>query len=300
MRTRARRTRRRLEEIASTATLGGLFLSMFKVGLIGFGGGYAVIAQIRALVVHQRRWMSDREFSAGFVLGQTLPGTVAGNVASYVGLRLRGWRGAVVSICGFVLPSMLLMILLAILYRHLRYLPSTDLLFHGLNAAVVAVVFVTAWRMARNAVFKPWQWIVGIVSCTVVAFFGATVLEVVLISGVVGIFLDAFAEKQLYRLRVLRTIANRRRRRIAARLKVQRRSRRYHERYFAGISLTRTLADERVRKAAEEARKRTIKPVSKSVLPLLVTSPAALLAKFGILVLLATIFFRVGAITFGG
>jgi hypothetical protein len=63
MRTRVRYGRREIERISRTATLGGLFLSFFKIGLIGFGGGLAVISQIRALVVNTRRWMTDQSSS---------------------------------------------------------------------------------------------------------------------------------------------------------------------------------------------------------------------------------------------
>ena len=159
MRTRVRYGRRRVERISRTATLGGLFLSFFKIGLVGFGGGLAVISQIRALVVNQRRWLTDQEFAEGFALAQSLPGTNAGNAATYIGLKLRGWRGACVSLPGFILPSMLMMIGLAILYRHLRVLPDTDRLFHGLNAAVVALIVVThaqdlARRMSRSFALK--------------------------------------------------------------------------------------------------------------------------------------------------
>ena len=115
MRTRVRETRREIERIANTPTLGGLFLSFLKIGTVGFGGGLAVISQIRTLTVQQRRWLTESDFASGFALAQTLPGTAAGNVATYVGLRLRGWRGAGASIAGFILPSMLMMIVLAIL-----------------------------------------------------------------------------------------------------------------------------------------------------------------------------------------
>src|SRR5882762_8243436 len=110
MRTRVRDTRREIERIANTPTLGGLFLSFLKIGTVGFGGGLAVIAQIRTLVVQQRRWLTDQEFTSGFALAQMLPGTSAGNIATYAGLKVRGWRGAGAAIAGFILPSMLMMV----------------------------------------------------------------------------------------------------------------------------------------------------------------------------------------------
>jgi chromate transport protein ChrA len=249
VRTRARYGRRELERVARNATLGGLFLSFLKIGTVGFGGGLAVIAQIRALVVQKRLWLTEYEFAEAFALAQSLPGTSAGNTASYIGLRLRGWRGACAAMGGFILPSTLMMVLLAILYRHLRALPDTDRLFHGLNAAVVALILVTAWRMGRNTLDQRWQWILAVLSCLTVAIFKATVLEVVLAAGLVGIYMDSFAEKQLQRLRRIGTLAARRRARIRTR-RAQRRRRRAQVKThdFYGGYLTRALADERERR----------------------------------------------------
>jgi chromate transporter len=284
---------------------------MLKIGLVGFGGGLAVVSQIRALAVRQRHWLTEQEFAAGFALGQSLPGTAAGNTATYVGLKVRGWRGASVAIAGFILPSMLMMIVLAILYRHLRYLPDTDYLFQGLNAAVVALVIVTAWRIGRNTLGKPWQWVVAVLACMVVAFFSATVLEVVLAAGLVGIFIDSFAEKQLRKLAQLQGVKSRRKR-IAARMTLQRRRRKNRETHFVGGYLTRAIAEERLRQLALEvedveptaaktdgpAQTKSREKNQRSAVLLGLSMP--IFAKFALLLLLATIFFRVGSITFGG
>lgn len=323
MRTRVRDTRREIERIANTPTLGGLFLSFLKIGTVGFGGGLAVIAHIRTLAVLQRRWLTEQEFAPGFALAQTLPGTAAGNVATYVGLRLRGWRGAGVALSGFILPSMLMMIVLAILYRHLRYLPDTDRLFSGLNAAVVALIVVTAWRMGRNTLVKRWQWLLAVSACIVVSFFSATVIEVVLAAGLIGIFIDSFAEKQLRKLGQLQGVASRRKR-ISARLTLQRRRRRIRATHFVGGYLTRAMAEERVRRAAmakrmtapeetvtteidvaaEEAKDQQATPDPKGstkrgyLIVFGVSMP--ILAKVALLLTLSTIFLRIGSITFGG
>jgi chromate transporter len=311
---RARYGRREIERIAQTATLGGLFLSFLKIGTVGFGGGLAVIAQIRTLTVQKRGWLTDREFVEGFALAQSLPGTSAGNTTTYIGLKLRGWRGACVSLAGFILPSMLMMITLAILYRHLRALPNTDRLFHGLNAAVVALVVVTAWRVGRNTLNKQWQWVAAVASCLAVALLGATVIEVVLAAGVVGIFIDSFAEKQIQKWRAARSVSSRRRGRIVARIISQRRERRArHREAFVGGYLTRALADERVRLASKTVEeeghaegdgggdgggKSSSHGKLYSVGALGVAMPV--LAKLGLLFAISVIFLRMGAITFGG
>jgi len=277
MRRRVRVTRRQIERISRTATLGGLFLSFLKIGLVGFGGGIAVLAQIRALTVLKRRWLTDSEFAEAVALSQSLPGTSAGNSVTYIGVRLRGWRGAAVAMSGFILPSMLIMIGMAIVYKHVRTFSGTQQFFHGLNGAVVALILVTAWRMGKNILTKRWQWLLAIGAFLAVAILDATVLEVVFAAGLVGIYIDSFGGKQLQRLRNLRTIVTRRRKGVRARLATQRRRQK------------ETLAREEERKETE---------VFRSVGLFLLGMPVA--AKLGLLLTLSAIFLRMGSVTFGG
>jgi chromate transporter len=277
MRRRVRFARRQIERISRTATLGGLFLSFLKIGLVGFGGGVAVLAQIRAVTVRKRLWLTDSEFADALALAQALPGTSAGNSVTYIGLRLRGWRGAAVSMAGFILPSMLIMIGLAIVYKHIRAFPDTQRFFHGLNGAVVALILVTAWRMGKNILTRRWQWWLAVLSFLAVATLDATVLEVVLVAGLIGIYIDSFAETQLKRLRNLRTIA-RRRSRVRARLAKQRRRRR----------------DTKEEPAPEPEASTTLRSLS----VLAVAMPLA--AKLSLLFTLSAIFLRIGSVTFGG
>ena len=297
MRRRVRVARRRIEKISRTATLGGLFLSFFKIGLVGFGGGIAVLAQIRALTVRHRRWLSDFEFAEGLALAQSLPGTSAGNSVTYIGLRLRGWRGAVVAMCGFILPSMLIMIGLAIVYKHLRTFSDTQRFFHGLNGAVVALILVTAWRMGKNILTERWQWILAVSAFLTVAILEATVLEVVFAAGLIGIYIDSFGKKQLQQLRSLRTIVMRRRLRARTRLTKQRRARKpqFFRNYLSSRfnELPQGSTDEQVEQEPEESTT-TLRSVGLFALGL------PLFAKLGLLLTLASIFLRMGSVTFGG
>lgn len=288
---------KRLKRLSETASLGGIFLSFLYIGITGFGGGLAVIAQIRVMAVRRRRWFTEHEFAEAFALAQSLPGTSAGNAVTYIGWRLRGIGGACVAMAGFILPSMLMMILLAIGYRHLRQLPDMDRLFHGLNAAVVALIVVTAWRMGRNTLTKPWQWYVAVFACLAVVFFSATIIEVILASGLIGIYIDSFAERRWQRWRRIRRLAARRRERLA---ELERKS-------FVGGYLTRAVADERVRRALHEDEEETEKDDTAQTPPgtrlrsvAFVLAAMPVLAKVGLLATLSMIFLRIGTVTFGG
>jgi Chromate transporter len=125
----------------------------------------------------------------------------------------------------FILPSMLIMIALAIIYKHVHSFSETERFFHGLNGAVVALILVTAWRMGKNILTRRWQWLLALLAFVAVAVLNATVLEVVFAAGLIGIYVDTFGEKQWRRLRSFRSLAARRRAGIRVRMAKRRRRR---------------------------------------------------------------------------
>jgi chromate transporter len=193
---------------------------------------------------------------------------------------------------GFILPSMLIMIALAIGYKHVHNLAGSERFFHGLNGAVVALILVTAWRMGKSILTARWQWLLAVLAFLAVAILSATVLEVVFAAGLIGIYIDSIAEKQLRRLRNLRTLVARRRTRIRTRLAKRRRTQRqnvfrsYLSRRFNGQPL-----EEREDESEEST---TLRSVSMFALAM------PLIAKLGLLLTLSTIFLRIGTVTFGG
>ncbi|PYS37424.1 MAG: hypothetical protein DMF71_18595, partial [Acidobacteria bacterium] len=308
IKTRARFEHRRLKRISRTATLGGLFLSFLKIGLTGFGGGFAVLSHIRNIVVLQRGWLREHDFVEAVALGQSLPGTSAGNAVTYVGFRLRGWRGAAASLFGFVLPSMIIMIVLAIFYNSFRALPKTEQLFHGFNAAVVALIAVTAWRMGKHTVSTAWQRILLGLAFIAVVFLKATVVEVILLSGLVGIGIESFRERKFTRLERIRGFAARRQQRIRTRLGFGKAK---PHRFFGGY-LTEAMAEERLRRMSEMrvAQPEESEYAANDSLEIEEDGPNSsraiflvalpVVAKLGLALSLAFIFLRIGAVTFGG
>lgn len=307
IKTRAKFERRRLRIISRTATLGGLFLSFLKIGVSGFGGGFAVLSQIRHLVVLERRWLNEHDFVEALALGQSLPGTAAGNAVTYIGFRLRGWRGASVSLTGFILPSMFMMIVLAIFYDRFRALPNTEQLFHGFNAAVVALIAVTAWRMGKHTSSKNWQRILIGLSFAAVIFLKATVVEVILIAGLIGIGIESFAERQKPRIERIRGFATRRQQRIRQRIVARRRPAKPH-RFFGGY-LTEAMAEERLRQLTElrvtqpdedDDERKDDEPGNGLPIRSIFLPAIPFLAKLGLALSISFIFLRIGAATFGG
>ena len=111
-----------------------LFGSFLRMGITAFGGP-AMIAYIRKMAVVQKKWLDAESFQDGVALCQTIPGATVMQMAAYIGLRVRGVRGAVVSYIGFGLPAFLLMLVLSFAYARAHTLPAVVSVFSGLQCS---------------------------------------------------------------------------------------------------------------------------------------------------------------------
>lgn len=141
----------------STATLNGdhlprkLFWSFFKIGTFTIGGGYAMIPMMEEELVNKRKWLSQEEFLDLLSVSQAMPGVFAVNMATSVGHRLFGKRGAVISIIGNIAVPICIILLLAIFFRHFRGNATMEKIFWGIRPAVVALIAAPVFRMAKTA-----------------------------------------------------------------------------------------------------------------------------------------------------
>ncbi len=117
-----------------------LFWSFFQIGLLSFGGGYAALPLIQDQTVLLHPWLTLKEFADVVTLSQMTPGPIAINAATFVGLRVSGLAGAACATLGFVCPSLIIVLLLAVLYYKYRSLRLMQGLLGGLRPAVVALI----------------------------------------------------------------------------------------------------------------------------------------------------------------
>lgn len=117
-----------------------LFLSFFQVGLFTIGGGYASLPLIQDQVIELHSWLTMAEFTDVITISQMTPGPIALNAATFVGMRLGGIPGAVIATLGCILPSCVIVLLLAYFYFKYRNLNAIQGVFSGLRPAVVGLI----------------------------------------------------------------------------------------------------------------------------------------------------------------
>jgi chromate transporter len=139
---------------AGSISLGRLLLAFLKIGSIGFGGGMAVIALMEQEFVRKRRLIPLDEFAHSVGLGQVL-GAFAVNVAIFIGFRLFGVAGALLSVGAFLAPSIALVILLSDLYFRYHAVPALQIAVAGLAPVVIALILDAGWSIGRK-VLRSW------------------------------------------------------------------------------------------------------------------------------------------------
>lgn len=117
-----------------------LFRTFFKLGLFTFGGGYAMIAQIRETVVQEKQWLTDEELLEVIAIAESTPGPIAINLATYVGCKRRGIRGSAAATLGVVLPSFLILYTISLFLDAFLANRYVAWAFTGIQCAVAVLI----------------------------------------------------------------------------------------------------------------------------------------------------------------
>ena len=127
-----------------------LFWTYIKIGTFTLGGGYAMLPLIEREVVDKNHWLDGKEFLNMIALAQAAPGLIAVNSAIFIGHRLAGWKGVVACVLGATLPSIIMILLIAMYLTRFKDLPAVEAVFKGVRPAVVGLIAATVIRLLRK------------------------------------------------------------------------------------------------------------------------------------------------------
>ena len=127
-----------------------LFLCFAKIGLFTFGGGYAMVALIENACVEEKKWITHDELMNVTVIAESTPGPIAINCATFVGYKLKGFWGAVVATIGVVLPSFVIIYLIALYFNRFLEIPLIANAFQGIKIAVGIIILDAGINMFKK------------------------------------------------------------------------------------------------------------------------------------------------------
>lgn len=174
-----------------------LFLTMFKIGMFTFGGGYAMIALLENEFVAKKKWLEKDEFLDVAAIAESTPGPIAINAATYIGYKNAGVIGSIISTLGICIPSFAIIFVISLFFDTFLSLTYVTYAFKGIQICVVYLILSAGLKMLKQ--IKKTAFNVIIVSITLICMVAFSVFAVkfstifyILISGLVGVVLYLF------------------------------------------------------------------------------------------------------------
>ena len=163
-----------------------LFTTFFRIGLFTFGGGYAMIPLIERDVVERNGWLDKDMFVDLLAVAQSAPGVFAVNMAVFIGNKVRGRRGALAAAFGCVLPSVLIILLIALFFRQFRHIEVVNNVFMGIRPVVVALIAVPVFNLAKSARIGWGSAWIPMLSALLIVALGVSPVFVIIVAGLSG------------------------------------------------------------------------------------------------------------------
>ncbi len=171
-----------------------MFITFFKIGAFTLGGGYAMLPIIQKEVVEKKKWIGETEFLDMVAISQSAPGPLAVNISAFVGQKMKGLMGLITSTLGAILPSFIIIILVASVFLGIENSPVVQRVFQGIRPAVVALIAVPVISMGKTAKVNKKNFIIPLSAAVLVAIFKITPIYVILGAAAIGI-LDVLRRK---------------------------------------------------------------------------------------------------------
>ncbi len=162
-----------------------MFLTFAKVGVMTFGGGYAMLPILQREVVEKKGWATEEELMDYYAIGQCTPGVIAVNTATFIGMKYKGILGAIMATLGVVFPSLVIITAIAGILTRFSHLVWVQDAFAAIRVCVCVLIFNAVRKLLKKAVVDSW---------TLVIFLGVLALSIFTpLSPVVYVALSAAA-----------------------------------------------------------------------------------------------------------
>ena len=178
------------EEFATAPKMSNIywdsFKTFFKIGLFTIGGGYAMIPLIEEEVVNKHKWITKEQLLDLIAIAQSCPGVFAINISIFIGYKLHKTSGAIISSLGTALPSFLIILAIAMFFRQFEDNKVIAAMFRGIRPAVVALIAVPTFNLAKTAKLNRYTLWIPIVSALLIWLLGVSPIWIIIVAGIGG------------------------------------------------------------------------------------------------------------------
>lgn len=173
-----------------------LVAAFFKIGIMTFGGGYAMLPMIQREVVEKHGWATEEEILNYYAIGQCTPGVIAVNTATFIGDSRKGVLGGFLATLGVVLPSLIIISVIAAVLNNFAEIAAVQHALAGIRIAVVVLVGYSVWKLMKSGVKGAFGWIIFVLTFLVSAIFGLSPVVIVVTAAAAGLISGCLAERK--------------------------------------------------------------------------------------------------------
>lgn len=174
-----------------------LFITMLKIGLFTFGGGYAMIALLENEFISRRKWIEKNEFLDMVAIAESTPGPIAINAATYIGYRVLRFRGSLIATVGVCIPSFAIIYVISLFFDKFLSLTIVANALKGIQICVIYLIFSAGVKMLKGISKTPFNviTIIAVMSAMIITSILAvnfSTIYYILICGICGVVLYLF------------------------------------------------------------------------------------------------------------
>ena len=166
-----------------------LFWTFAKMGVMTFGGGYAMLPILQREVVENKRWVTEEEIMDYYAIGQCTPGIIAVNTATFIGQKIRGIAGGIVATLGLIFPSVVIISILAGLITNFSHLVWVQNAFAGIQVCVCVLIFNAVVKLLKKSVVDKRTAVIFILVLAGGVFVNVSPVWFVVLAAIAGIVL---------------------------------------------------------------------------------------------------------------
>lgn len=173
-----------------------LFATFAQIGVMTFGGGYAMLPLLQRCVVEKEHWATEEELMDYYAIGQCTPGVIAVNTATFVGKKIGGVLGGIVATLGVVFPSFVIILLIAMFLQNFADIPAVQHAFAGIRVCVFVLVLNAVVKLAKKSVVNLPTAVIFAAVFLLSVFFDLSPVIYVVAAAAAGILLSLFRKKR--------------------------------------------------------------------------------------------------------
>lgn len=174
-----------------------LYWIFFKLGIVNFGGGYALLPLLQKELVEKRGWTTDEEMTDYYAIGQCTPGAIAINVSTFIGYKIKGVLGAIATTIGFISPAFFVIFIIATVLNNFADLEVVKSAFAAIRVCVFVLILSAIIKLSKKSIVDKITLGIALIVLLLAIFTNIPLFVYVIVAGITGLMVNFIKQNKV-------------------------------------------------------------------------------------------------------